>query len=90
MINTNYTSHIEIEVLSKYFNSFRLSGFHCFGLLNNNLFTEQGRQPWVQPKPEGPCFCTYVPQWQGGQLYPQAPGFLFVASATRRATVGVF
>jgi hypothetical protein len=29
------------------------------------LFTEQGRQPSVNPEP---CLCIYVPQWQGGQI----------------------
>jgi hypothetical protein len=30
------------------------------------------------PQPGGPGPCIYVPQWQGGQLYPQAPGSLSV------------
>jgi hypothetical protein len=30
-------------------------------------------------QPEGPGLCIYVPQWQSGQLYPEAWGYLFVA-----------
>jgi hypothetical protein len=43
---------------------------------NNNFFTEQGRQPCIQPstwKP-GPCVC--VPSERVSQLYSQAPDSL--------------
>jgi hypothetical protein len=32
-----------------------------------------------KPQPGGPGLHIYVPLWQGAQLYPQAPGSLFIA-----------
>jgi hypothetical protein len=33
----------------------------------------------INPQPGGPGPCIYIPHWQGGQVIPQAPGFLFIA-----------
>jgi hypothetical protein len=41
------------------------------------FFTEQGRQPCVQPHPGGSELCIYVPQWQGGPVIPPGSGFPF-------------
>jgi hypothetical protein len=68
-----------------------VSGFHVFGFLNSYFFTEQGRQPCLQP-----------PTWRTRALYlyPPVTGWLSYAprhrvpfsslSTTRRATVAVF
>jgi hypothetical protein len=59
------------------------SGFHFFGFRNSNSFTEQSRQPRVQP-----------PAWRTRSLYlyPPVTGWVRFSSpsTTRRDTVEVF
>jgi hypothetical protein len=67
------------------------SGFHLFAFRNSNCFTEQGRQPFVQP-----------PAWRTRSLYLYPPGTgwpsytprhrvpFSPSSTTRRATAEVF
>jgi hypothetical protein len=53
--------------------------FHFFGFRNNNVFTEQGRQPCVQP-PAWRIKSLYLcPPVTVAQLYSQTPGSLLVA-----------
>jgi hypothetical protein len=56
------------------------SGFDLFEFRNNNFFTEQGRQPCVQP-PTWRTRSLYLgpPRNRVAQSYLQAPGSLFVA-----------
>jgi hypothetical protein len=54
--------------------SLRSYGFHFFGFLNNNFFTEQGCQPCIQP----PTWRSRSPTDRVAKLYPRAPGSLIV------------
>jgi hypothetical protein len=57
-----------------------LSDFHFFESRNTIFFTEQGRQPCVQPPNLEDQISVFMsPSDRVVQLYPQAPGSLFVA-----------
>jgi hypothetical protein len=59
---------------------YRPSGFHFFGFHNNNFFTEQGQQPWVQPPTwmTGSLYlCPPVTGWPSYNPPPPTPGSLF-------------
>jgi hypothetical protein len=56
------------DFLKRFFYSWELDypDFTSLDFAKIIYFTEQGRQPWVHPKPGGPDLCIYVSQWQAG------------------------
>jgi hypothetical protein len=69
----------------------RPSSFHFFGFRNNILFTEQGRQPCVQPptwRTRSLYLCPPVTQWPSYTPGNRVP--FSTPSTTRRVRVEVF
>jgi hypothetical protein len=68
---------------------YKPSGIHFFGFPSNNCFTEQGRQPCVQPstwRTRSLYLCPRVTGWL--RYIPQAPGSLLIAFYNSRGYGG--